>query len=338
MRKNYLIENQNYLIENQKEINQRKKISKMSMEELNEFLDENCKTKEDRTTLLSKYNNNPYIELSEKYKDIKNLPNIILEDDREIFLDFDYLKLDDDFVFEHSFWLIPKNKNRNSGWVNFCCTTKEIIYYRINEYFKEYSIIEDIKKFENKNKKKYMKNELKKLSKLKEELLSYINKQKTIHKEFNQDIINRITGVYSIEIDDYQNKLYKNMLQDVRNTKKALIKKLKQNIIISKLKYHLFKDLKYHLQENYDYQKAKIQKEIETLEAEIKNYDKFKDGLSQKKQNLTNLKTKLKDIPKNRATKMEHFLNNYGLNLTIDSRNQSKYDTKYIFFYKIEES
>ena len=50
----------------------KKKISKMSMEELKEFLDENCKTKEDRTTLLSEYNNNPYIELSEKYKDIKN--------------------------------------------------------------------------------------------------------------------------------------------------------------------------------------------------------------------------------------------------------------------------
>lgn len=143
----------NYLIKQQEKIKQRKKISKMDMEELNNFLDNNCKTKEDRTALLSEYNNNPYIELSEKYKDIKNLPNIILEDDREIFLDFDYLKLDDDFVFEHSFWLIPKNKNRNSGWVNFCCTTKEIIYYRINEYFKEYPIIEDIKKFENKDKK-----------------------------------------------------------------------------------------------------------------------------------------------------------------------------------------
>ena len=88
----------------------KKKISKMSMEELNEFLDENCKTKEDRITLLSKYNKNPYIELSEKYKDIKNLPNIILEDDREIFLDFDYLKLDDDFVLEKRFTIITKDK------------------------------------------------------------------------------------------------------------------------------------------------------------------------------------------------------------------------------------
>lgn len=329
----------NYLIENQKKINQRKKISKMSLEELNKFLDIECKTKEDRITLLSKYNNNPYIELSEKYKDIKNLPNIILEDGRKISLNFDYLKIDDDFVFEHSFCLIPKNKNINSGWVNICCTTKEIIYYRINEYFKEYSIIEDIKKFENKNKKEYMENELIKLSKLKEELLSYINKQKTIYREFNQDIINRITGVYSIEIDDYQNKLYKNMLQDVRNTKKALIKKLKQdNIIISKLKYHLFKDLKYYLQENYDYQKAKIQKEIETLEAEIKNYDKFKDGLLQKKDKLKKLQDKLRAIPKDGATKMEHFLNSDSLNLKIDSKNQSKYDTKYLFLYKIEES
>lgn len=314
----------------------KKKISKMSMEELNEFLDENCKTKEDRTTLLSKYNKNPYIELSEKYKDIKNLPNIILEDGREISLDFDDLKLDDDFVFEHNFKVITKDKRVYQ--TNICCTTKEIIYYRINEYFKEYPIIEDIKEFENKDKKKYMKNELIKLSKLKEELLSYINKQKTIYKEFNQDIINRITGAYSIEIDDYQNKLYKTMLQDVRNTKKALIKKLKQNIIISKLKYHLFRDLKSHLQENYNYQKAKIQKEIETLEAEIKNYDKFKDGLLQKKDKLKKLQDKLRAIPKDGATKMEHFLNSDSLNLKIDSKNQSKYDTKYIFFYKIEES
>lgn len=169
----------------------KKKISKMSMEELKEFLDENCKTKEDRTTLLSEYNNNPYIELSEKYKDIKNLPNIILEDDREISLDFDYLKLDDDFVFEEYFTIITKDKTLYQ--TKICCTTKEFIYYRINEYFKEYSIVEDIKKFENKNKKEYIKNELIKLSKLKEELLSYINKQKTIYKEFNQDIINLIT-------------------------------------------------------------------------------------------------------------------------------------------------
>ncbi|WP_323652415.1 hypothetical protein [Aliarcobacter butzleri] len=329
----------NYLIENQKKINQRKKISKMSMEELNEFLDKNCKTKEDRTTLLSKYNNNPYIELSEKYKDIKNLPNISLEDGRKISLGFDYLKLDDDFVFEHSFCLIPKNKNRNSGWVNFCCTTKEIIYYRINEYFKEYSIVEDIKEFENKNKKEYIKNELKKLSKLKEELLSYINKQKTIYKEFNQDIINLITGAYSIEIDDYQNKLYKTMLQDVRNTKKALIKKLKQNnIIISKLKYHLFKDLKSHLQENYDYQKAKIQKEIENLKTGTIENDNFKYKLVPIKQEIEKLQNKLKAIPKDGATRMEHFLNSYGLNLKIDSKNQSKYDTKYLFLYKIKES
>lgn len=317
----------------------KKKISKMSMEELNNFLDENCKTKEDRITLLSKYNNNPYIELSEKYKDIKNLPNIILEDGRKISLDFDDFKLDDDFVFEHPFYLIPKNKNRNSGWVNFCCTTKEIIYYRINEYFKEYSIVEDIKKFENKNKKEYIKNELIKLSKLKEELLSYINKQKTIYKEFNQDIINRITGAYSIEIDDYQNKLYKTMLQDVRNTKKALIKKLKQNnIIISKLKYHLFKDLKSHLQENYDYQKAKIQKEIENLKTGTIENDNFKYKLVPIKQEIEKLQNKLKAIPKDGVTKMEHFLNSYSLNLTIDSRNQSKYDTKNLFLYKIEEN
>ncbi|MGJ0321568.1 hypothetical protein [Aliarcobacter cryaerophilus] len=315
----------------------KKKISKMSMEELNEFLDENCKTKEDRTTLLSKYNNNPYIELSEKYKDIKNLPNIILEDGRKISLDFDYLKLDDDFVFEKYFTIITKDKRAYQ--TKICCTTKEIIYYRINEYFKEYSIIEDIKEFENKNKKEYMKNELKKLSKLKEELLSYINKQKTIYKEFNQDIINRITGVYSIEIDDYQNKLYKTMLQDVRNTKKALIKKLKQNnIIISKLKYHLFKDLKSHLQENYDYQKAKIQNEIENLKTGTIENDNFKYKLVPTKQEIEKLQNKLKAIPKDGATRMEHFLNNSDVNLRIDSKNQSKYDTKYLFLYKIEES
>ena len=129
------------------------------------------------------------------------------------------------------------------------------------------------------------------------------------------------------------------MLQDVRNTKKALIKKLKQNnIIISKLKYHLFKDLKSHLQENYDYQKAKVKKEIEDLEIEIKNFDKFKDGLSQKKENLKNQKYNLKAIPKDVATKMESFLKSDSLNLKIDSKNQSKYDTKYLSHYKIKES
>ena len=315
----------------------KKKISKMSMEELKEFLNENCKTKEDRTTLLSEYNNNPYIELSEKYKDIKNLPNIILEDDREISLDFDYLKLDDDFVFEKYFTIITKDKTLYQ--TKICCTTKEFIYYRINEYFKEYSIVEDIKKFENKNKKEDIKNELIKLSKLKEELLSYINKQKTIYKEFNQDIINRITGVYCIEIDDYQNKLYKTMLQDVRNTKKALIKKLKQNnIIISKLKYRLFKELKYHLRKNYNYQKAKIQKEIENLKTGTIENDNFKYKLVPIKQEIEKLQNKLKAIPKDRATRMEHFLNSYGLNLRIDSKNKSKYDTKYLSHYKIKES
>lgn len=324
----------NYLIENQKKINQRKKISKMSMEELNEFLDKNCKTKEDRITLLSKYNNNPYIELSEKYKDIKNLPNIILEDGRKISLDFNDLKIDDDFVFECNFKVITKDKRVYQ--TNICCTTKEMIYYRINEYFKEYLTYEDVIKYKSKNEN--IKKELQKLSRLKKELLSYINKQKTIYREFTQDIENLITGAYSIGINDYQNKLYKSMLQDVRNTKKALIKKLKQNNIkIATQKYHLFEDLKYFLQENYDYQKTKIKIEIKTLEAEIKNYDKFKDGLSQKKDKLKKLQDKLKAIPKDGATRMEHFLNSDSLNLKINSKNQSKYDTKYCFLYKIVE-
>ncbi len=56
----------------------KKKISKMNMEELNKFLDNECKTLQDRENLLFELNNKPYIELSEKYKDIKDLPNIIL--------------------------------------------------------------------------------------------------------------------------------------------------------------------------------------------------------------------------------------------------------------------
>ena len=107
---------------------------------------------------------------------------------------------------------------------------------------------------------------------------------------------------------------------------------------ISTLKYYLFEDLKYFLQKNYDYQKTKIKIEIKTLEAEIKNYDKFKDGLLQKKDKLKKLQDKLKAIPKDGATRMEHFLNNSDVNLRIDSKNQSKYDTKYLFLYKIEES
>ena len=49
----------------------KKKISKMNMEELNKFLDNECKTLQDRENLLFELNNKPYIELSEKYKDIK---------------------------------------------------------------------------------------------------------------------------------------------------------------------------------------------------------------------------------------------------------------------------
>lgn len=308
----------------------KKKISKMSLEELNKFLDTECETQEDRENLLSELVNNPYLEL---YEDNKDLTNIILEDGKKISLDFNDLKLDDDFVFECNFKVITKDKRVYQ--TNICCTTKEIIYYRINEYLKEYLTYEDVIKHKSKNEN--IKKELQKLSRLKKELLSYINKQKTIYREFTQDIENLITGAYSIGINDYQNKLYKSMLQDVRDTKKALIKKAKIDGRISTLKYYLFEDLKYFLQENYDYQKTKIKIEIKTLEAEIKNYDKFKDGLLQKKDKLKKLQDKLKAIPKDGATKMEHFLNSDSLNLKIDSRNKAKYNKNYIFLYKTTE-
>ena len=308
----------------------KKKISKMSLEELNKFLDIECETQQDRENLLSELVNNPYLEL---YEDNKDLTNIILEDGKKISLDFNDLKLDDDFVFECNFKVITKDKRVYQ--TNICCTTKEIIYYRINEYLKEYLIYEDVIKHKSKNEN--IKKELQKLSRLKKELLSYINKQKTIYREFTQDIENLITGAYSIGINDYQNKLYKSMLQDVRDTKKALIKKAKIDGRISTLKYYLFEDLKYFLQENYDYQKTKIKIEIKTLEAEIKNYDKFKDGLLQKKDKLKKLQDKLKAIPKDGATKMEHFLNSDSLNLKIDSRNKAKYNKNYIFLYKTTE-
>ena len=308
----------------------KKKISKMSLEELNKFLDIECETQQDRENLLSELVNNPYLEL---YEDNKDLTNIILEDGKKISLDFNDLKIDDDFVFECNFKVITKDKRVYQ--TNICCTTKEIIYYRINEYFKEYLIYEDVIKYKSKNEN--IKKELQKLSRLKKELLSYINKQKTIYREFTQGIENLITGAYSIGINDYQNKLYKSMLQDVRDTKKALIKKAKIDGRISTLKYYLFEDLKYFLQENYDYQKTKIKIEIKTLEAEIKNYDKFKDGLLQKKDKLKKLQDKLKAIPKDGATKMEHFLNSDSLNLKIDSRNKAKYNKNYIFLYKTTE-
>ena len=302
----------------------------MSLEELNKFLDIECETQQDRENLLSELVNNPYLEL---YEDNKDLTNIILEDGKKISLDFNDLKIDDDFVFECNFKVITKDKRVYQ--TNICCTTKEIIYYRINEYFKEYLIYEDVIKYKSKNEN--IKKELQKLSRLKKELLSYINKQKTIYREFTQGIENLITGAYSIGINDYQNKLYKSMLQDVRDTKKALIKKAKIDGRISTLKYYLFEDLKYFLQENYDYQKTKIKIEIKTLEAEIKNYDKFKDGLLQKKDKLKKLQDKLKAIPKDGATKMEHFLNSDSLNLKIDSRNKAKYNKNYIFLYKTTE-
>ena len=75
----------------------KKKISKMSLEELNKFLDTECETQEDRENLLSELVNNPYLEL---YEDNKDLTNIILEDGKKISLDFNDLKIDDDFVFK----------------------------------------------------------------------------------------------------------------------------------------------------------------------------------------------------------------------------------------------
>ena len=305
----------------------KKKISKMNMEELNKFLDNECNTLQDRENLLFELNNKPYIELSEKYKDIKDLPNIILDNGKKITLDFDYLKLDDDFIFEHYFTVVTKDKRCYQA--NICCTTKEIVYYRINEYFKEYPLIEYIIK--NKSKNEYIKKELLKISKLKNEIVSYIKKQKTIYREFNQSIENLFTEVYSIGIDDYKNKIYKNMLQDIRDTKKALIKSTKINKKIATLQYHLFKDLRYYLQENYNYQKAKIKKEIEILEDKIKNFDIYTDGLSQKMQDLKKLKDKLKNIPQDGVTRIEQFLRN--LDLKIDSKNIHKYDTNYIFLY-----
>lgn len=308
----------------------KKKISKMSLEELNKFLDIECETQQDRENLLSELVNNPYLEL---YEDNKDLTNIILEDGKKISLDFNDLKIDDDFVFKKIFTILKNNRTSHNREYYF--TTKQVIYYRINEYLKEYLTYEDIIKHKSKNEN--IKKELQKLSRLKKELLSYINKQKTIYREFTQDIENLITGAYSIGINDYQNKLYKSMLQDVRDTKKALIKKAKIDGRISTLKYYLFEDLKYFLQENYDYQKTKIKIEIKTLEAEIKNYDKFKDGLLQKKDKLKKLQDKLKAIPKDGATKMEHFLNSDSLNLKIDSRNKAKYNKNYIFLYKTTE-
>ena len=85
----------------------KKKISKMSLEELNKFLDIECETQEDRENLLSELVNNPYLEL---YEDNKDLTNIILEDGKKISLDFNDLKLDDDFVFECNFKVITKDK------------------------------------------------------------------------------------------------------------------------------------------------------------------------------------------------------------------------------------
>ena len=59
----------------------KKKISKMSLEELNKFLDIECETQEDRENLLSELVNNPYLEL---YKDNKELTNISLENGKKI--------------------------------------------------------------------------------------------------------------------------------------------------------------------------------------------------------------------------------------------------------------
>lgn len=319
----------NYLIKKQEKIKQRKKISKMDMEELNNFLDNKCKTKQERIKFLANININPYFEL---YEDSKNLSNIILENGKEINLDFNDLKLDDDFVFEKKFVLITNDKR--IGKKNYCCTTKQIFYYRINEYFKEIPIIEDV--INNCSKNENIKKELEKLSKLEDEILNYINKQKTIYKEFKQDIENRITEVYNIGINDYQNNIYENMLQDVRKTKKVLNKTSPLSKKRIKTQgHHLFKDLKYYLQDNYNYQKQKLNHEIKILEKEIKDHDKYKDGLSQKKQDLKKLKSKLKNIPKDRAIKIENFL--YKLGLKVDIKNTNKYDTNYIFLYKIVE-
>ncbi len=304
----------------------RKEILKMSFTELEEFL----KNRNDKESILFEIANNPYFEL---YEDNKDLSTIILKDGKSLNLNFDDLKLDSDFYFEQYFTVIKKDKTcfQRKYW----CSTKQIIYYRINEYLKDYQIFNDINNNKSTNKK--IKEELKNLSKLKSEILNYIEKQKTIYKEFNQDNEALIKEVHSIAINDYQNNIYKNMLQDIRNTRKTLIKACKRNKRIATLKYKLFQDIKDYLKSNYEYQKNKIEREIQNLKNEIKKYSEFKEGLSQKKQNLEKLQYKLNSIPKDITIKSECFLNEKDLDLKIDSKNTNKYNLEYIFLYKIIE-
>lgn len=310
-----------------------RKISKMSYEDLKDFR-KNCTEKEKED--LENYLKNPYYEL---YNENKDLSKIEFED-RVINLNFDNLKLSDDFI-DSGYFTLRKNNQLYNGYERFF-TTKQMFYFMICNYLEENKALkDDFKRYTNTQ----IKAELKEISKLKSNLLSYIKKQKNDYMDITK--INQPTEIEKLYLNDFsiipledrQIKLYKDMLQDLEDTEKKLIKHYEANFYSKEtLKYKLLKDMIYYLNKNYKFQKETLKNEINVLEDEIKNFDKFKEGLSQMKTKLNDIKAKLKEIPKDETTKIQHFLNDdKGLNLSIHSTNLDKYLKKdYIKLYILD--
>lgn len=261
-------------------------------------------------------------------------------EDRVINLNFDNLKLSDDFI-DSRYFILRKNNQLYNGYERFF-TTKQMFYLMICNYLEENKALkDDFKRYTNTQ----IKAELKEISKLKSNLLSYIKKQKNDYMDITK--IDQPTEIEKLYLNDFsiillenrQIKLYKDMLQDLRDTKKKLIKHYKKVFYAKEtLKYKLLKDMIYYLNKNYKFQKETLKNEINVLEDEIKNFDKSKEGLSQKRTKLKNLQYKLKEIPKDETTKIQHFLNDdKGLNLSIHSTNLDKYLKKdYIKHYILD--
>lgn len=274
------------------------------------------------------------------YNENKDLSKIEFED-RVINLNFDNLKLSDDFI-DSGYFTLRKNNQLYNGYERFF-TTKQMFYLMICNYLEENKALkDDFKRYTNTQ----IKAELKEISKLKSNLLSYIKKQKNDYMDITK--INQPTEIEKLYLNDFsiipledrQIKLYKDMLQDLRDTKKKLIKHYKKVFSAKEtLKYKLLKDMIYYLNKNYEFQKENLKKEIKILEDEIRNFDKFKEGLSQMKTKLKNLQYKLKNLPKNATEEIETFLKRgISLNLSVHHKNLNRYLKRgYIRFYILVE-
>lgn len=256
----------------------------------------------------------------------------------EINVNGEIIKIEWDLLLDDTFTkTVYFSKYKSGEWYNkeYEFTTKELIYFRINDYFKNNPKVNDI--ISSTLTGTAINKELQEISRLKKHLLTYMENQKT---KFNDMRIVK----QPFEMEDYlldtkkdiDLGIYNLVLQDIIDTEKKLIES--SEIELHKkatMQYKLFDDLRGYLKENYEYQVEKIKKKMLDTALRIKNFDNKKEGLSQLKHNQRNNKAKYKQIPKDTNLKMEHFLNGFDIN--VNSNNLPKYDTEYIFSYIVVE-